>query len=246
MTSSHHNTGLLTYGLYSDWCPPQGCVWGGGGPASKDPTGLNPPPEVTNSVIVSSFYYIVQLRLLCKYALLLEHADDYKHYSGILAPLPAAFNARLFDAANATYIEPGRSSNAQQLSVQTTISLAYQLGVIPDEHLDTVIDTLVADIAAHDYHLNVGIVGIKYLLPTLSQSGRGDVALMIAQARTPPSYIYMVEQGATTLWETWYSLRYSPGGRPDRPAPTPGVPSWNHIMFGTSYSPAGTARYSQC
>jgi hypothetical protein len=26
-----------------------------------------------------------------------------------------------------------------------------------------VIDTLVADVAAHDWHLNVGIVGIKYV-----------------------------------------------------------------------------------
>ena len=58
-----------------------GCVWSGGGPASEDPTGLNPPPEASNSVIVSSFYYIVQLRLICEYALLLGHPDDYKHYS---------------------------------------------------------------------------------------------------------------------------------------------------------------------
>ena len=39
------------------------------------------------------------------------------------------------------------------------------------------INTLVADVAAHDWHLNVGIVGIKYVLPTLSRNGRGDVAL---------------------------------------------------------------------
>ena len=68
------------------------------------------------------------------------------------------------------------------------------------------------------WHLNVGIVGIKFLLPTLSAAGRGDVALMIAQARTPPSYIYMVEQGATTLWETWTGTQYQP------------TASRNHIM----------------
>ena len=37
----------------------------------------------------------------------------------------------------------------------------FQLGIIPAEHKDAVIDTLVADVAAHDWHLNVGIVGIK-------------------------------------------------------------------------------------
>ena len=34
--------------------------------------------------------------------------------------------------------------------------------------------------------------GIKYLLPTLSDAGRGDVALMIAQARTPPTPLALV------------------------------------------------------
>ena len=51
-------------------------------------------------------------------------------------------------------------------------------------------------------------MGIKYLLKTLSKNGRGDVALMIMQQRTPPSYIYMVEQGATTMWETWTGTEY--------------------------------------
>merc|ERR1712139_731071 len=73
-----------------------------------------------------------------------------------------------------------------------------------------------------DWHLNVGIVGVKYLLPALSKLGRTDVALIISQTRSPPSYIYMVEQGATTLWETWTGSTYAPKA------------SWNHIMFGSN------------
>ena len=72
----------------------------------------------------------------------------------------------------------------------------------------------------------VAVARIKYLLPTLSRNGRADVALIVAQQRTPPSYVYMVEQGATTLWETWTSTRYAPGMSNH----TMGVPSWNHIM----------------
>ena len=115
------------------------------------------------------------------------------------------------------------------MSPQTTISLAWQLGVIPEAHKAAVIQTLVDDVASRGYHLNVGIIGAKFLFPTLAEAGRGDVALMVAQGRTAPSYGYMIEQGATTLWETWESTRYAPG---DSNPKGLGVPSWNHIMYG--------------
>jgi alpha-L-rhamnosidase len=202
--------GLLSYSGWGDWCPPSGChaCWPG-------------TPKTHNSVIVSSFYYISQLRIVSRYAGILGHTEDQKKYADLAAAVTDQFNKHFFNAANATYEEPGRQCG-EYLGVQATISLAYELGVIPPEHEEAVINTLVDDIARHDWHLNVGIVGIKYLLPTLSKAGRGDVALMIAQARTPPSYIYMVEQGATTLWETWTGSTYSP------------VASWNHIMFGSN------------
>jgi len=174
-----------------------------------------------NSVLVSSFYYISQLRVVARYAGILGHTADQSRYQGLADGAALAFNKAFFNPEKATYEEPGRTC-AEYLSPQTTISLAAELGVIPAEHEAAVIQTLVDDIASHDWHLNVGIVGIKYLLPTLSKAGRGDVALMIAQARTPPSYIYMVEQGATTLWETWTGSTYHP------------VASWNHIMFGSN------------
>ena len=71
-------------------------------------------------------------------------------------------------------------------------------------------------------HLNTGIVGVKYLLPALSRGGHVDVALQVAQTEEQPGWVYMVKQGATTLWETWTGTRYQP------------TASWNHIMFGAN------------
>jgi hypothetical protein len=61
---------------------------------------------------------------------------------------------------------------ARYLSPQTMISLAAHLGIIPAADFDAVMDTLVDDVASHGWHLNVGIVGIKYLLPALSAAGK--------------------------------------------------------------------------
>ena len=46
--------------------------------------------------MVSSFYYISQLRILVKWASLLGHKADAARYAAVLAPLPAAFNALFF------------------------------------------------------------------------------------------------------------------------------------------------------
>ena len=90
------------------------------------------------------------------------------------------------------------------MSPQTTISLAWQLGVIPEAHKAAVIQTLVDDVASRGYHLNVGIIGAKFLFPTLAEAGRGDVALMVAQGRTAPSYGYMI---ANRLWPSGRKFR---------------------------------------
>ena len=66
--------GLLSYGLYSDWCPPVvGCGGDHFGSHDEDPSGLNPPANVSNSKLVSSFYYITQLRILVKHVAALTH-----------------------------------------------------------------------------------------------------------------------------------------------------------------------------
>lgn len=210
VASKNDAGGLLTFGLYSDWCPPQGCGGFSAGSKIEDPSGLCPPTHISNSKMVSSFYFILQLRILIKYAALLGHHADVARYSAVLQPLPAAFNALFFDEANATYREPNKDYGGA-LSPQTTISLAWQLGVIPEAHKVAVVRTLVEDVASHGYHLNVGIVGAKFLFPTLAEAGRGDIALMISQQKTAPSYGYMVEQGATTLWETCQSGLCLPG-----------------------------------
>ena len=205
--------GLLAYGGWSDWCPPQGCH------ACWQNTKRSGGPE--NSVLVSSFYYLSELRIVARYAQILGKVADHQRYSKLATAVAAEFNAQFYDAANKTYREQGRGCS-EYLSPQTMISLASHLELIPPADAAAVAETLVNDVAAQDWHLNVGIVGVKYLLPALSRAGRSDVALMIAQQRTPPSYIYMVEQGATTLWETWTGSTYQP------------VASWNHIMFGSN------------
>ena len=66
------------------------------------------------------------------------------------------------------------------------------------------VQNLVHDVVdLHDYHLTTGNVCTKYLLEALAANGHIDVALKLATQTTYPSWGYMLDNGATTLWERW-------------------------------------------
>ena len=77
------------------------------------------------------------------------------------------------------------------------------LGLVPEDMKAKVLDVLIKAIEAHDYHLTTGIFGTKYLFQALSNAGRDDVAYRVANQRTFPGWGFMLEKGATTLWEHW-------------------------------------------
>jgi len=64
------------------------------------------------------------------------------------------------------------------------------------------------------------LIGAQYLNRVLSDNGRADLAYAIATQRDYPSWGYMIEHGATTIWELWN------GNTAD-----PAMNSGNHVML---------------
>ena len=64
------------------------------------------------------------------------------------------------------------------------------------------VDRLVALIEAAGDHLGTGFLSTPMLLPVLADNGRMDVAWRLLLQTTSPSWLYQVERGATTVWET--------------------------------------------
>src|ERR1019366_10717099 len=57
----------------------------------------------------------------------------------------------------------------------------------------------------------VGLIGMQWLMQTLTDVGRADVAWTIATQTTRPSWGYMLAKGATTIWERWDYDTRDPG-----------------------------------
>jgi alpha-L-rhamnosidase len=77
---------------------------------------------------------------------------------------------------------------------------------VPDELCESVAARLVALIREADDHLGTGFLATPYLLPVLADHGYLDVAYELLFQDTAPSWLAMVDKGASTVWEAWDGL----------------------------------------
>lgn len=113
-----------------------------------------------------------------------------------------ASNAR--DAWAHEFIRPDGS-----LSVRTqgAHARALKFGLVPEQHRATVAADLVALVRAASMHLGTGFLSTPFLLPVLADHGYSDVAYELLLQESAPSWLYMRNRGATTVWESWDGIR---------------------------------------
>lgn len=99
--------------------------------------------------------------------------------------------------------------------------MPLRFGIVEDSNRQKVFDNILrTTVNDFDSHISTGVVGIQQLMRGLTDYGYGELALQIATNTTYPSWGYMVENGATTIWELWN------GNTAD-----PAMNSGNHVML---------------
>jgi len=150
--------------------------------------------QPTPGALTSDAYYYYDTEILSKIAQLLGKSDDAQSYSQLAGQIKDAFNRKFLDPNTGDYANGSQTANA----------MALFLDLVPKDRRDDVIRNLQNDIVyTHNTHVTAGFIGIKYLLPLLTSIGRSDLAYELATQTTYPSWGYMLERGATTLWEIW-------------------------------------------
>jgi len=74
---------------------------------------------------------------------------------------------------------------------------------LTDKSLEPLKAQLIADIEAHNFHHDCGMVGLRRLYYALDKCGLSDYAYKIITAEGFPGYMEWLNRGATTLWEMW-------------------------------------------
>jgi len=168
--------------------------------------------EKTPGSLVSSFYYYYDVKVLAEMARTLGKAADAKAYEDLAAAIKASFHREYFDPKTRSYGNGTQTANA----------LPLFLDMVPEAERGAVWGNLFDNLVyRNDSHLTTGIIGTKYIMELLTDRGNSDLAYDIASQTTYPSWGYMIENGATTLWELW-QLRQGPS-----------MNSHNHPMFGS-------------
>ena len=143
--------------------------------------------------LIGTAYFVRTADILAKTASVLGKTEDSKTF------------AKLADDVRAAYVKRFVADDGTVVSdAQTAYLMTLSNDIVKDKKLrEKCFAKFVERIAADNYQLNTGFLGTPLLNPTLSRFGRSDIAFRLMMNRTMPSWLYAVDNGATTIWETW-------------------------------------------
>ncbi len=110
--------------------------------------------------------------------------------------------------------------------MHTPALFAIKLGLVEGAKKAAMVEALKKNFKDHGDCLQTGFLGTSILMDTLTENGMADIAYTLLLQHKNPSWLYSVDQGATTIWERWNSYRKDTGFGPV------GMNSFNHYAYG--------------
>lgn len=144
------------------------------------------PVEVTDTA-----YYYADTLMAGKMAKLLGRESD--GWFEKAAEIKKAWRAKFWDGQDRAHLE----------SFQCFWACAIYQGLLEEDELPGAAKRLAELVIANDYHIDGGILDIAYIFKALSENGYIDVLYRMVTNPTYPSYAYWINQGCTTLCESW-------------------------------------------
>ncbi len=202
--------GIIMKDTYGDWCVP---------PEKLELIHSQDAARKTDGSLISTAYVIRVMQLLEQWGC---EAD---HWKPLRQQMIKDFNSHFLTVKEGTSLRPGHTLYPDSVfygnNTATANLLALSFGIVPERYRTEVTKNVIENIIVkNNAHVPCGVIGISWLLRGLSDNGFSDVAYMIATQKSYPSWGYMAENGATTIWELWNGDKASPR-----------MNSGNHVML---------------
>lgn len=169
---------------FGEWCQP-----GVDNTEVMKNTMMNGSPEVATA------YFYRSASLLAKIAEILGHEEDAKKYAEIAGNAKAAWRF--------TCLTEGRIVSDRQCDYVRPVAF----GLLDEEETKQAVSDLNDLVVRNEYHLNTGFLSTPDLCRVLADYGYADTAYRLLLQKECPGWLYAVEKGATTIWETWDGIR---------------------------------------
>lgn len=200
---------------------------------------LGPEDGRNDKSLLWEAYFIYDLELMVKMATLLGETEDAKRFELLRRERKEFFNRTYIDASTGKTLFSAFVPEKQGTFVdtQTSYVLPLAFGIIDPENKEKVVRNLVETVLRGNktdqgrycppYSLMTGFIGTAWISKALSDNGYGELAYKLLQQTDYPSWLYSVQQGATTIWERLNSYTHTDGfGGNNR------MNSFNHYSFG--------------
>ncbi len=229
-TTIDPKTGLSSDGQLGDWLGPQNNALG--------------------SAFLVTAYHAYDLGIMAKVADLLGRKADAERYREQHEKRKAYFNATFVNAGKKTLATgggrgmggqrgaaPGGAPEFRVADTQTSYAVPLGMGLFNSDlgtrMVENLADTVTREnrddggVARPKHSLMTGFIGTAWISQALSQHGLSELAYRLLLNDKYPSWLYAIDQGATTIWErlNGYTVENGFGGNNS-------MNSFNHYSFG--------------
>lgn len=205
--------------------------------------------------LIGTCHYLQCARIMAEFATVMGDQESSKRYEQLAAKLAGLVKSEFWD-------QPVKGN----INRQTLFSTLLYHDIVPAEQIGAAKDSLLKAVQnGISGHFITGIFGTKYVLETLSEFGSPERVYDIVNSTEYPGWGHMINNGATTIWETWkesdntfsnshpmfgtvseWFYRWLAGIRPDRLHPgfkefflMPSVPDGLEFVNCSYHSPFG-------
>jgi alpha-L-rhamnosidase len=140
---------------------------------------------------VATAYLSYSARILAEMADIIGKHEDAKEFLKISQGAKRAYQRR--------FISNGIIESDRQKDYVRPIAF----GLLEEKDISANAKKLNDLVEKMDYHLNTGFLSTPFLCKVLADNGYVETAYKLLLQETKPSWLYEVNQGATTVWETW-------------------------------------------
>lgn len=205
---------------------------------------LGPEQDRNDNSLLWEAQFINDLQILGKFARVLGKDADAAVFAQLIDKRKQFFSAHYIDPQSGKTIRssfnqfpatPRKAGDPVDTQTSYVLPLVYDLLDAKDR---TAVERQLAATVQREvrndkgavfppYSLMTGFIGTAWISKALSDSGRADLAYRLLQQTRYPSWLYPVEQGATTVWERLDSYTDTNGFGANNT-----MNSFNHYSFG--------------